>query len=156
MKRETLVPVLLVLALCAAEGLARAQDPEPVKAFLETSFALSVGETARVEPEGLEVTLRSMSDDSGCDDPKECGSILFKGTIFTRLGDKKDMAQITAMFEPGKVFTLDFEGFQVQLSDIRRPQPKGPLYATFKVVKAAAPEAEKAGGDGAGLEPQNM
>ncbi len=140
MKRQTLVPVLLVIILCTAGSRARAE--EPVKAALDASFALSVGETARVEPEGFEVTLRSMSDDSGCDDPKDCGSILFKGTIFTRLGDKKDLAQITAMFEPGKVFTLDFEGYQVQLSDIRRPQPKGPLYATFKVVKAA-PESEE-------------
>src|SRR5436305_5314653 len=148
MKRETLVPVLLVLSLCATGRLVQAQDPEPVKAVLETSFALSVGETARVEPEGLEVTLRSMSDDSGCDDPKDCGSILFKGTIFTRLGDKKDLAQITAMFEPGKVFTLDIAGFQVQLSDIRRPKDKGPLIATFKVVKAPETEAEKTGGDG--------
>jgi hypothetical protein len=142
MKRETLVPVLLVLTLCAMGSLAYAEAPEPVKTELDTPFALASGETARVEPEGFEVTLRSMSDDSGCDDPKACATLLFKGTILTRLGEKKDLAQITAMFEPGKVFTLDFEGYQVQLSDIRRSQPKGPLYATFKVVKAA-PESEK-------------
>ncbi|HEX4495423.1 MAG TPA: hypothetical protein VIE43_07130 [Thermoanaerobaculia bacterium] len=146
MKRETLVPVLLVLALCAAANQARAE--EPVKAALDAPFALSVGETARMEPEGLEVTLRSMSDDSGCDDPKECESILFKGTIFTRLGDKNDMAQITAFFSPDSPFTLDFAGYTIELTDIRRPKPKEPLYATFKVVKAAAPEAEKTGGDG--------
>ncbi|HEY0553623.1 MAG TPA: hypothetical protein VGG20_05115 [Thermoanaerobaculia bacterium] len=139
MKRGTLVPVLLVLTLCAG-GLARAE--EPVKTELDTSFALSVGETARLEPEGFEVTLRSMSDDSGCDDPKACSTLLFKGTILTRLGEKKDLAQITAMFEPGKVFTLDFEGYQVQLSDIRRPKDKGALYASFRVVKLP-PESEK-------------
>jgi hypothetical protein len=146
MKRHILVPILLVIILCASGSLGRAE--EPVKAALETPFALSVGETARVEPEGLEVTLRSISDDSGCDDPKDCGSILFKGTIFTRLGDKKDMAQITAFFSPDSPFTMDFAGYTIELTDIRRPSSKGPLYATFKVVKAAAPEAEKNGGDG--------
>jgi hypothetical protein len=144
MKRETLVPVLLVIILCAAGSLARAE--EPVKAALETPFALSVGETARVEPEGLEVTLRSMSDDSGCDDPKDCGSILFKGTIFTRLGEKKDMAQITAFFSRESPFTTDFAGYTIELTDIRRPRAQGPLFATFKVVKAA-PESEKKEGE---------
>lgn len=139
MKRETLVPVLLVAVLCAV-GSARAE--EPVKADLDAPFALSVGETARVEPEGLEVTLRSMSDDSGCDDPKDCGNILFKGTIFTRLGEKKDMAQITAFFSPDSPFTTDFAGYTIELTDIRRPRAQGPLFATFKVVKAA-PESEK-------------
>jgi hypothetical protein len=145
MKRKTL-GVLLVVILCAASGIAHAE--EPVKAVLDTPFALSVGETALVEPEGLEVTLRSMSDDSGCDDPKDCGSILFKGTIFTRLGDKKDMAQITAFFSRESPFTTDFAGYTIELTDIRRPTVKGPLYATFEVVKAAVPETEKAGGDG--------
>lgn len=141
MKRHTLLPVLLVvILLCASGNLARAG--EPVKVEFDAPFALSAGEAARVEPEGFEVTLRSMSDDSGCDDPKECSTLLFKGTILTRLGEKKDLAQITAMFEPGKVFTLDFEGYQVQLSDIRRPKDKGPLYASLRVVKLP-PESEK-------------
>jgi hypothetical protein len=139
MKREALVPVLLVLALCASGRRAWAQE-EPVKAELDAPFALASGETARVEPGGFEVTLRSMSDDSGCDDPKDCSSILFKGTILTRLGEKKDLAQITAIIEPGHVFTLDFEGYQVQLTDIRRPKAKGSLYASFKVVKLPEPE----------------
>jgi hypothetical protein len=140
MKRKTLVLVLLALPLIAA-GRARAQ--EPVKAELDAPFALAAGETARLESENFEVTLRSMSDDSGCDDPKDCSTILFKGTILTRLGEKKDLAQITAIFEPGKAFTLDYEGYRVALTDIRRPKAQGPLYATFRVVKVAEPEKEK-------------
>ncbi|HEY4588178.1 MAG TPA: hypothetical protein VII86_03080 [Thermoanaerobaculia bacterium] len=139
MKQKALVPVLLVLALVAG-GRARAQ--EPVKAELDAPFALAAGETARLESENFEVTLRSMSDDSGCDDPKDCSSILFKGTLLTRHGEKKEMAQIMAFFAPDKPYAMTWEGYQVQMTAIRRPDPKGPLYATFRVVKAAE-EGEK-------------
>ena len=124
-----------------AAGRARAQ--EPVKAELDTPFALAAGETARLESENFEVTLRSMSDDSGCDDPKDCSSILFKGTLLTRHGEKKEMAQIMAFFAPDKPYAMTYEGYQVQMTAIRRPDPKGPLYATFRVVKAAPEEPEK-------------
>jgi len=140
MKQKTLVPVLLVLTLFAG-GRARAQ--EPVKAELDAPFALSAGETARLGAEDFEVTLRSMSDDSGCDDPKDCSSILFKGTLLTRHGEKKEMAQIMAFFAPDRPYAMTWEGYQVQMTAIRRPDPKGPLYATFRVVKAAEEEKEK-------------
>ena len=139
MKQKALIPALLIFALVAG-GRARAQ--EPVKAELDAPFALAVGETARLESENFEVTLRSMSDDSGCDDPKDCSSILFKGTILTRHGEKKEMGQIMAFFSPEKPYSTTFEGYRVELTDIRRPQAKGPLYATFRVVKAP-PELEK-------------
>ena len=140
MKRKSLVPVLLVLTLFAAGGFALAQ--EPVKAELDAPFALAAGETARLESENFEVTLRSMSDDSGCDDPKDCSSILFKGTLLTRHGEKKEMGQIMAFFTPDKPYAMTFEGYRVEMTAIRRPQAKGPLYATFRVVKAP-PEPEK-------------
>jgi hypothetical protein len=135
---KKLLPVLVLLLF--AGGRAWAQ--EPVKAELDTPFALAAGETGRVDSENFEVTLRSMSDDSGCDDPKDCSSILFKGTILTRHGEKKEMGQIMAFFAPDKPFTLIYEGYRVELTAIRRPDPKGPLYATFRVVKA--PEEKKA------------
>ena len=137
MKQKALIPALMILALVAG-GRARAQ--EPVKAELDTPFALAVGETARLDSENFEVTLRSMSDDSGCDDPKDCSSILFKGTLLTRHGEKKEMAQIMAFFAPDKPYAMTYEGYQVQMTAIRRPDPKGPLYATFRVVKAAEEE----------------
>jgi hypothetical protein len=140
--QRKLIPVLLVLALCA--GLAHAQ--EPVKAELDKPFALSVEETARVEPDGFEVTLRSMSDDSGCDDPKDCTSYLFKGTLLTRLGEQKQMAQLMVFFKPGAPYTMKFAGYQVEMTSLRRAQKGGPLLATFRVVKAA--EEEKKDGNG--------
>jgi hypothetical protein len=140
MKQKALIPALLIFALVAG---ARAHAQEPVKAELEAPFALAAGETARLESENFEVTLRSMSDDSGCDDPKDCSTILFKGTILTRHGEKKDLAQIMAMFAPDRPYTMTYEGYQVQMTAIRRPDPKGPLYATFRVVKAPEPEKKE-------------
>ena len=146
MKRKTLVPILLVLAMVVAGGLAQAEGPEPVQAALDTPFALSVGETARIESEGFAVTLRSMSDDSGCDDPQDCSSILFKGTILARHGEEKTMAQIMAFFSPGSPYAMSFAGYRIEMSAIRRPDPKGPLFATFRVVKAPPENKEQEGG----------
>jgi hypothetical protein len=139
MKQKALMLALLVFALVAG---GRAEAQEPVKAELDAPFALAAGETARLESENFEVTLRSMSDDSGCDDPKDCSSILFKGTILTRHGEKKEMGQIMAFFAPDKPYAMTFEGYRVEMTAIRRPQAKGPLYATFRVVKAPEPEKE--------------
>jgi hypothetical protein len=139
MKQKALVPVLLVLALVAG-GRARAQ--EPVKAELDAPFALSAGETARLDSENFEVTLRSITDDSGCDDPKDCSIFLFKGTLLTRHGGKKELGEINASFMPDKPFDMTFDGYRVEITAVRRPDPKGPLYATFRVVKVP-PEYEK-------------
>ncbi len=133
MKRKALAPVLLVLTLLAAGSPARAQ--EPVKAELEVPFALASGEKARLESENFEVTLRSMTDDSGCDDPKDCSAILFKGTLLLRHDEKKLVEDFTASFELGKSVHLDFDGYRLELTTVRRPDPKGPSYATFRVVR---------------------
>jgi len=131
--KPKLIPALMVLALCVAGTRSYAQ--EPVQAELGEPFALAVEETARVEPDGFEVTLRSMSDDSGCDDPKDCTSYLFKGTLLTRLGDQKQMAQLMVFFKPGSPYRMEYAGYQVEMTSIRRAQKGGPLLATFQVVK---------------------
>src|SRR5436305_12185607 len=118
MKRKTLAPVLLVLTLFAG-GHARAQ--ETVKAELDAPFALAVGETARLESENLEVTLRSMSDDSGCDDPKHYSSILLQRPLLTRHGEKQEMSQIMAFFAPDMPYTISYEGHQRLITALRRP-----------------------------------
>jgi hypothetical protein len=135
MKREALAPVLLVLALLSMGRLARADDAKPVKVALGAPFGLSAGQMARVEPEGLEITLQSISDDSGCAG-KKCSASLFKGSIFTRLGEKTYVPDTAAFFTPDSPYTFDFAGFTVELTLISRPAPKEPLIATFKVVKA--------------------
>lgn len=139
MRSRRLFPVLLAIALAARAG---AEGPPAIKAALEAPFTISVGETARVEPEGLEVTLRSVSDDSGCVEPDDCSEMLFKGTLVTRLEEKREMAQIMAFFAPGSPYRMDFAGYEIQLTDLRRADAKGPLLATFKVVVKAEDREE--------------
>src|SRR6185436_2926351 len=99
MKHVRLVQVLVVLVLVAAGSAALAAEPKVVEAELGVPFVLVVGETGRVEPEGLEVTLRSASDDSGCLAPNDCSMATFKGTVAMRLGEEKDLATIQAIME---------------------------------------------------------
>jgi hypothetical protein len=143
MKSRRLVPVLLVLTLVAAwilESPACAEGPKVVEAELETPFVLAVGETGRVEPDGLEVTLRSASDDSGCLAPNDCSVASFNGTIAMRLNDQSDLATVQAMMGPGQGVSLTFAGYEISFGDVRR-LGKDRVQATFTVTKA--PEEEK-------------
>jgi hypothetical protein len=141
MTKYKLIPVLLVLGLITVAS--RSYAEETVKAELGKPFALAVEETARVEPDGFEVTLRSVSDDSGCDDPKDCTGYLFNGTLLLRLGEQKQLAQLMVSFAPGSPYSMKFAGYQVEMASIRRVQKGGPLLATFRVVKAAEEEKEE-------------
>jgi hypothetical protein len=143
MKRTSPVPVLLVFALLAAGSIAspvRAEGSKVVAAELETPFVLEVGDTGRVEPEGLEVTLRSASDDSGCLAPNDCSLATFKGTIAMRLEDDRDLATVQAIMEPDQTVSLTFAGYEIRFGTVRH-LGKDRVQATFKVTKA--PEEEK-------------
>jgi hypothetical protein len=135
MKSGRLVLVLMILTLVAAGSLAspaRAEGSKVIEAELETPFVLVVGETGRVEPEGLEVTLRSASDDSGCLAPNDCSIATFSGTIAMRLNEKSDLATVQAVMEPGQALNLTFAGYEIWLSDVRR-LGKDRVQATFMV-----------------------
>ena len=53
------------------------------------------------------------------------------------------MGEINASFIPDKPFGMTFDGYRVEITAVRRPDPKGPLYTTFRVAKAAGEEKEK-------------
>ncbi len=145
MKSGRVVPVLIVLTLVAAGSLAspaRAEGPKVVEAELETPFVLVVGETGRVEPEGLQVTLRSASDDSGCLAPNDCSVATFNGTIAMRLDEKSDLATVQAIMEPGQGVNLTFAGYEIRFGDVRRDD-KDRVQATFVVTKAAEKEEKE-------------
>ena len=135
--------MLLIVTLLAAGTVAppaRAAKPQVVAAALETPFVLVVGETGRVAPEGLEVTLRSASDDSGCLAPDDCSTATFQGTIAMRLDEKSDLATVQAIMEPGQSVSLTFEGYEIRFGEVRR-LGKDRVQATFEVARA--PEEEK-------------
>jgi hypothetical protein len=145
MKPGKTLPVLLIFVLLAAASIASpamAADPKVVEAELETPFVLVVGETGRVEPEGLEVTLRSASDDSGCLAPNDCSLATFKGTIAMRLDEKKDLATIQAIMEPEQMMKIDFAGYEIRFGSVRGGGKDG-IQATFTVTKAPPKEEEE-------------
>jgi len=136
---------LLIFTLLAAGTLApsaRAAEPQVVAAQLETPFVLVVGETGRVEPEGLEVTLRSASDDSGCLAPDDCSEATFQGTIAMRLNEKRDLATVQAIMEPGQSVSVTFAGYEIRFGEVRR-LGKDRVQATFEVAKAPEEEEKK-------------
>jgi hypothetical protein len=142
MKHVKLVQVLVVLILVAAGSVASAAEPQVVEAELETPFVLVVGQTGRVDPEGLEVTLRSASDDSGCLAPDDCSLATFKGTIAMRLGEAKDLATVQAIMEPDQMTSIDFAGYEIRFGSVRR-LGKDDVQATFTVTKASEEEEDE-------------
>ena len=151
MRYGRLVPVLLAFMLGVGGSFAsplRAEGPKVVEAELETPFVLGVGETGREKPEGLEVTFRSASDDSGCMTPTDCSVATFKGTIAMRLDEDSDLASIQAIMEPGQWMSMTFHGYVISFSAVHQAS-KDRLEATFQVVKAdEEEEEEKAEEDG--------
>jgi hypothetical protein len=87
---------------------------------LNKQISLKEGETKRVGPDGFEITLRSLSDDSGCLSPDDCSMMLFDGTIVARLGEQRTMTQIQASIKPGQVVPLDIDGYAFQLVGIQQ------------------------------------
>jgi hypothetical protein len=135
------VKVLIVLAVIATGSAAFAAEPQVVDAVLDVPFVLVVGETGRVEPEGLEVTLRSASDDSGCLAPNDCSLATFKGTIALRLEEERDLATVQAVMGPDQGVHLDFAGYVIQFGTVRRLDKE--IQATFIVTKASEEDEGK-------------
>lgn len=121
-----LAVALFVLGGCAAHP---PRNDQPVE--------IRVGESKTVGPDGLELTLRYVSDDSGCLSAKDCSTKLFHGSIGARKGDKSDLIQAQAILQAGHVLTLNLDGYTFLLTDIRRDR-QNRYAATFVVPDAAA------------------
>jgi len=102
---------------------------------VDHSVVIHVGETKPVGPDGLQVTLRSASADSGCLSPTDCSTMMFSGSIAVRKGDKNDLIQAQSIMQPGQALTLDLDGYKFQMTDIRRDS-RNQLQATFVVPGA--------------------
>jgi hypothetical protein len=110
---------------------------------LDTPFVLRAGEMMRVRPEGFEVTLRTISEDSGCLAPDDCSVMLFKGTLVFRLGEQRELLELNASFKPDAPVSMDYAGYKLWLTAVHRV--KGRFEASFKVIKA---EEKKEDGEG--------
>ena len=108
MKKFAAVILLLVLAGCASHPLG-----------LNQQIVLKEGETKQVGPDGFEITLRSLSDASGCLSPDDCSTMLFDGTIVAKMAEKSMLNQVQATIRPGQVVSLDIDGYAFQLVGVQ-------------------------------------
>ena len=121
---------VLTFALALAVGCASAPPR------LNETVVLRVGEPRQIGPDGFELTLRSVTDDSGCLSPTDCSTMLFNGTIVARMGDKSKLSKAQAIMKPGQALTLDLDGYRFQLTGIRR-NSSNQFEATFVVLGPA-------------------
>lgn len=88
-------------------------------AGLNEQIVLNEGETRLVGPDGFQITLRSLSEASGCLAPDDCSTMLFDGTIVARLGERSMLNEVNAGLKPGQVVSLDIDGYRFQLTGVR-------------------------------------
>jgi hypothetical protein len=108
MKKIATMLILFVLGGCASHPLG-----------LNEQIVLNEGDTKQVGPDGFEITLRSLSDASGCLSPDDCSTMMFDGTIVARLGEKSMLNQVQVGMKPGQVVSLDIDGYLFQLTGVR-------------------------------------
>ena len=122
MRKVAAILILFVLAGCATPPL-RLNEP----------IFLRPGETKRVGPDGFEITLRSISEDTGCLSPTDCSTMIFRGSIGVRLGDKNKVIKTGAIMNPGQVVPMQIEGYQFRLTGIKQTGPNQ-IQAIFIVL----------------------
>ena len=74
-------------------------DGKTVDVDLDQPFVLRQGQTGRIEAEDVSVTLRSLSEDSGCFSPDDCSTMLAEGTLAMQAGEDKDPARFLGLFD---------------------------------------------------------
>ncbi len=123
MKKVSAIILLFILAGCATSPPLRLNEP----------VYLRPGETEKVGPDGFEITLRSVSEDSGCLSPTDCSTMIFRGSIAARLGEKSKVIKTGAIMKPGQVVPLDIDGYKFQLTGIKQTGPNQ-IQAIFIVL----------------------
>lgn len=103
-------------------------------------FTLQVGETANLADIDFRVTLRSLTDDSGCVTADDCSLMLAEGTLVLQQGDDREVLTFHVSFTPEQPFTYDFAGYAVHLVHLEQER-NGNQVATF-VVKKPTPTVE--------------
>jgi hypothetical protein len=127
-----LTGLLILLAGCAS---APPRLNEPV--------VLKAGETRAVGSDGFGITLRHISEDSGCLSSTDCSTMIFNGSIVASLGDRNHLIQAGAVLRPGQWLKLDFDGYEFALTDVRRNE-RNQLQATFIVLgRSGEPDKDK-------------
>lgn len=107
-------------------------DEDSFVAALAQPFALIPGQTAQIPEEEFSLTLRSLSDNSGCFTIDDCSTMIGDGTIAFKHGEQKELLTFTASFSPHSPFVYEFDGYEVQLLQVMQSDT-GAQVATFLV-----------------------
>lgn len=115
-----------------------------VNAELGQPFALHPGQEAYIEADDFSLTLRSLSEDSGCFSADDCSVMMAEGTLAVQAGDEKELLDFSASMTPDSPFTYEFGDYVVAMTHVEHDED-GELLATFTVTSSqpavvAAPE----------------
>ncbi|MBX3010950.1 MAG: hypothetical protein KF832_05560 [Caldilineaceae bacterium] len=113
-------------------------EQKPANPFvLDQPFTVTVGKTADIQEADFQVTLRSLTEASGCLTATDCSLMLAEGTLVLQQGDQREVLTFNVSFSPEQPFTYDFAGYQVQLVHLQKEDASQQI-ATFVVTKPAA------------------
>lgn len=102
--------------------------------MLNQPFTLQVGETANLADIDFRVTLRSLTDDSGCVTADDCSLMLAEGTLVLQQGGDREVLTFSTSFTPEQPFAYDYAGYVVQLLHVEQGRD-GNQVATFVIQK---------------------
>jgi hypothetical protein len=111
---------------------------------LDKPFELHPGQTARSEAEDVSVTLRSLSEGSGCFSADDCSTMLAEGTLAMQAGEDKELLDFSASFTPDSPFTYEFGDYVIAMVHVEANED-GKQLATFVIsskrpAEVAVPE----------------
>ena len=99
---------------------------------LDQPFVLRPGQTGRIEAEDVSVTLRSLSEDSGCFSPDDCSTMLAEGTLALQAGKDKELLNFMASMTPDSPFAYEFGDYVIAMVHVEANED-GERLATFVV-----------------------
>ncbi len=99
---------------------------------LDQPFVLRPGQTGRSEAEDLSVTLRSLSEDSGCFSADDCSTMLAEGTLAMQAGEDKELLDFMASMTPDSPFTYEFGDYVIAMVHVEANED-GERLATFVI-----------------------
>ena len=112
-------------------------DGKTVDVDLDQPFVLRQGQTGRIEAEDVSVTLRSLSEDSGCFSPDDCSTMLAEGTLAMQAGEDKTLLDFSASLTPDSPFTYEFGDYVIAMVHVEANED-GERLATF-VISSSRP-----------------
>lgn len=107
-------------------------DGKTVGIALDQPFVLRPGQTARNEAEDVSLTLRSLTEDSGCFSADDCSVMLAEGTLAMQAGEDKELLEFSAGMTPGSPFSYEFGDYVITLLRVEASE-HGKQLATFVI-----------------------